>query len=189
MPRSAPNKLPASDSFPMLINPAVLPIITFDGEGCVLGHWHGVMLSVWATQTTLELATELEKLLVTATESSPKVSSVHVITTRFSLPPADVRAKLGALIKRYGDRLACSATMLAGTGFWASAIRGAVTGIQVLDLRRQRQRVFANLEELTDWVTPKHNEATGGNITSHELQHALAWMLERPSVRAERARP
>ena len=154
-----------------------------------MGHWHGVMATVWATRSTLELVAELEQLLVAASKRYPKISSVHVITSSFSLPPADVRAKLGGLTQRYGDRLVCSASMLAGTGFWASAIRGAVTSIQVFDLRRRRQRVFADLGELVDWVAPTHNEATGSTISPHELQHALTWMIERPSVRGESAEP
>ena len=183
MLRNPSNKAPASERIATSIPPAELPIITFAGEGCVMGHWHGVMSSVWATRTTFELVAEIEKLLVAVSKSYPKISAVHLITSSFSLPPADVRAKLGDLTQRYGDRLACSATMLGGTGFWASAIRGAVTGIQVIDLRRRRQRVFADLEELANWVAPKHNEATGSTITPQELRHALAWMLERPSVR------
>lgn len=189
MPRNPPNKSPASDRIATPIPWAELPIITFAGEGCVMGHWHGVMSSVWATRSTLELVVELEKLLVAASESYPKISSVHLITSSFSLPPADVRAKLGELTQRYGDRLACSATMLAGTGFWASAIRGAVTSIQVLDLHRRRQRVFADLEELANWVAPTHNAATGSAITPQGLRHALAWMLERPNVCGGRAQP
>jgi hypothetical protein len=187
MPRNPPNKSPSSDSIATPIPWAERPIITFAGEGCVMGHWQGVMSSVWSTRATLELVAELEKLLVAASERHPKISSVHLITSSFSLPPADVRAKLGTLTQRYGDRLACSATMLGGTGFWASAIRGAVTGIQVLDLHRRRQRVFANLEELAKWVAPTHNAATGSTITPQELRDALSWMLQRPSVRGERA--
>jgi hypothetical protein len=79
--------------------------------------------------------------------------------------------------------------MLAGTGFWASAIRGAVTGIQVFDLRRRRQRVFADLDELASWVAPMHAEAIGGTVAPPALRHALTWMLERANVRAEMARP
>jgi hypothetical protein len=187
MPPNPPNRAPAWDRIATPIRSGELPSVTFACDGCVMGHWHGVMTSVWATRTTLELVIEIEKLLVTLSETHPKISAVHLITTSFSPPPADVRARLGALTQRHGEMLVCSATMLGGTGFWASAIRGAVTGIQVLDLRRQRQRVFAELDELADWVVPRHNEATGSSITPHELRQALAWMLERPSVRAERA--
>ena len=187
MPRNVPNKTTSSDAIATPLPSAESPIITFADEGCVMGHWRGVMATIWETRATLELVVELERNLVAASKGHLKISSVHIIMSSFSLPPADVRAKMGVLAQRYGDRFVCSASLLAGTGFWASAIRGAVTGIQVFDLRRRRQRVFAELGELAAWVAPTHNEATGSTMSPHELEHALTWMLERSRVRGENA--
>ncbi len=160
-----------------------LPTITFAADGCALGIWRKVTVAVWTVQMTLELIAELEKLLKLAAGRYSTFSSVHLVRGSVRLPPADGRAALKDLTKRYGGRIVCRATMLDESGFWATAIRGIVTSLHVFEGRETRTRFFDDVHKLSDWAAPVHSVVTDDPVTPADLRRTLQWMLDRPSVR------
>jgi hypothetical protein len=53
--------------------------------------------------------------------------------------------------------------------------------------RRIRTRAFGDQSELVEWVAATHNSESQNPITPEQLSLALAWMRQRPAVRAHRA--
>lgn len=176
---------PEADVIATGLAPNQLPTITFAVDGCVMGHWHSILIGVWAIPSTLETVAELEKLTKLLCASWPKFSSIHLVIKRAPLPGAEVRAAYKEMLRRYSDRLACASLLLEGDGFWASAVRAFLTGILMFE-RRAEVRTFGHLEPLVEWMAQMHTAETDGRLTPGELRLALEWMLDRPTVREHR---
>jgi hypothetical protein len=163
-----------------------LPRITFASDGCVMGAWGSISLVVWATQATLPLAQEFEKLADEMFAAHARASSVHLIINAAPLPTAEARAVFNEVTERYVDRVGCTATMVEGDGFWASAMRSFLTGIFVIQRRPFPVKTVAHLEDLPGWLAPTHNAQTGEAIEPEQIERALAWLLDQPTVRGRR---
>jgi hypothetical protein len=79
--------------------------------------------------------------------------------------------------------------IVSGSGFWASAVRGIVTSVQVVAPHSIDLRVHANSAELLSWFPREHELQTGVAIQAAELQRELeqteAW--QRASMQAQSA--
>jgi hypothetical protein len=176
-----------SDTKPEL-SPAegALPTVFFVADGCVMGHWRNIAIVVWATQGTGALAAELVKLADMLNDKYPKTSSVHVILDAADMPDEDARVTFDNLVGKYARRLICAGVMIDGRGFWASAMRAIVMSFQLIERRRFHGNVFSNVRDLARWLTPLHVEASGEAFQPEQLESALNWMIEQPSVRKAR---
>jgi hypothetical protein len=165
--------------------PHELPVVTFAADGCVMGYWNGVSIVTWGTQATTALLAELEKMSEQLLAQKPRVSTVQMVVDGTPLPAADARAALGALTQRYAQHMVCAATLLQGSGFWASAIRSLITSMQMIERWRFETKTFADVKDVADWVAPLQAEETGDPIDPRELERVLRWMLaqERASLR------
>jgi hypothetical protein len=106
--------------------------------------------------------------------ANQKLSYVHLVTTKLALPDADTRAMLLDSTHRYATRTAISGVVVTGGGFWASAIRGFITGISVLAPRSLDLRIFAATDELVPWFPIEHAKRTGIQLDRNELLKVLA---------------
>ena len=164
--------------------PDAMPTLTCAVDGCVLGYWKRVLIGVWAIPSSMELVEEQDALMKQLSAPA-KLSSVHLVIKRAPLPAADVREAYQALTQRYADKIICSAILIEGDGFWASAVRAFMTGIEMLQ-RRMRTKAFGDLESLSAWVAQSRNAEASERIEAEELRGALEWMLEQPCVRSYR---
>jgi hypothetical protein len=85
------------------------------------------------------------------------------------LPPGDVRAGIGALMKRFDTRLAAAAIVHEGEGFKATAVRSIVTGLCMAARTTHPTRVFSQLEPASEWTTAMllaQNQAVASRLVS-----------------------
>jgi len=132
--------------------------------------FHNVMVVSWsgtAADAVRRLAPIADRLL-TRTRAD-KLSFVHLVPNNLAMPDAATRAALLELGHAYGDRTACIAVIVSGTGFWASAIRSVITGIRVLAPRAFDLRMHASLPELLQWFPEEHARKTGVTLEPSEL--------------------
>ena len=101
------------------------------------------------------------------------LSDVHVIGRQLGLPDAATRARLLEESRKATAHLAAVAAVIGGNGFWASAIRGLVTGMHVMLAGPFELRLFGENDDLADWLTRVHGQKTGTHIAVEQLRSAL----------------
>lgn len=77
-------------------------------------------------------------------------------------PPDDVHRKRSvALIDEQGERLACIAAVIEGSGFKAAIARSILSSMAILRRSRVPHRVFADVATASTWVATKVEVAAG----------------------------
>jgi hypothetical protein len=161
----------------------------FAADGCVMAHWRGIGIVVWATQATALHAQEMAKLSEEIGKTHTRGSNVSLAVNRAPLPTYEARRALHELTLRYEKNIICSATLIEGTGFWASAVRSLVTSLHLVGRWSFDLKTFSDIDTLSEWLAPIHTRATGTCIEPKELAGALAWVLAQPDIRDRCARP
>ncbi|HKU39347.1 MAG TPA: hypothetical protein VJR89_14395 [Polyangiales bacterium] len=127
--------------------------------------------------------------LLNALGGSTKVSYIHLIPFSLRLPDSEARAALQEITRDYGQHTACVGVVVSGSGFWASAVRGIVTGVQVIAPKSIDLRIHAQSSELLGWFPREHQLQTGVAIQGTELLRMIesTTARQRASLPAARA--
>jgi hypothetical protein len=160
-----------------LAAPRDLPKITYQNDECILASWQNIALCVWTNRAEVATVAELDKLVASLVAREAKVSAVHLAVRNSPLPTAETRAALQTFAERYSKHMAFSAILLDVHGFWASAIRGFVTGLRALVGFDMQVKIFSTVDELVAWMAPAHSSQTHVRVDSEELLRALVWLL------------
>jgi hypothetical protein len=140
--------------------------------------WQNVVVIVWSGKPSAEAAYMLgpitEQLI--ARTGAQQLSHVHIVPKKVELPDAATRAAFIDLTQKYGAQTACVGAILDGGGFWASAIRGFITGIRVLAPRTIDLRIHTEMSELAEWFPEEHARRTGVRIEAAELLRQLEYV-------------
>lgn len=125
-------------------------------------RFQNVAINVWTGQPTGEAVRCLAELTTLSRKTCPRgVSSIHWVVQGVGLPTPEAREGLRSLVLRDGDHIACVGVVLRGDGFWASALRSAVSGILLVGPRAPfPQRVYGSAEELAAWLPGEHVKRT-----------------------------
>ena len=133
--------------------------------------WRNVLVVSWSGKATPEAARSLgplvEKLMPRV--AAEQLSFIHMVPNNLPMPEADTRDALLELSRTYTQLTACVAVIIAGGGFWASAIRGFVTGIRVIAPREFDLRMHKSIAELLTWFPDEHARRTSVQLDPNEL--------------------
>lgn len=99
-------------------------------------------------------------------------SVVHLVNERVALPPSGTRPVLAKMMENT-EPLACTSVVIEGSGFWASAVRGFLTGMRLLGPSSFRMHEHATLADVVAWLPAEHEKLTGEHIDPEELAHCL----------------
>jgi hypothetical protein len=151
-------------------------LLLFDSQpgSYVFGAWKNVLIAVWAGQlggTSVERFTKSVDAM--STRRPGLRSNVHVITQGTALPTQEARAALVSSMTRYSGELACVAVVFLGSGFWASALRAAVTGMRFMAPRSFDFELFSSVDEASQWLPTNHKLMTGVSLDPVELRDVL----------------
>lgn len=117
------------------------------------------------------LAQVLDKLTANGTKHA---SALHVVHERVALPNAEVRGELISMLQDYARITGCVGVVLLGSGFWASAMRSALTGIRMIMPMGAPPLKFAqSVDEILPWFCATHEERTGLAPNPAQLGGAL----------------
>ena len=144
--------------------------------------WRNVFVISWLGKPTPESASSLGPLVeeLMPRIAAEKLSFIHLVPNNLPLPEADTREALLALSRTYKQITACVAVIIAGGGFWASAIRGFVTGIRVLAPREFDVRMYKSISELLSWFPDEHGRKTSVQLDATELAEQLERVASTP---------
>jgi hypothetical protein len=148
--------------------------------------WKNFTIVVWHE---LPEVSEVERLVRMGErrvrENPGKLSDVHLIARKIGLPGAAARSALTQASRSGSPHLAAVGVWLAGSGFWASALRSFVTSLSVLLRGPFELRIFGDLDELAAWLPPIHESRTGVAVGQAQLLE----VLRRAVARAEDQEP
>lgn len=154
------------------------------GPGYLFAAYQNILIASWTAQGTGPLIDALARVVAAFVVQHPEgISSIHLVAAGLPLANTEAREGLSALMKLHDRALACAGTVLDGTGFWASATRSVIMGLQLMTPSSFAMRTCATDAELTGWLLKHHADRTGVVIEQHALEKALA------EARALSARP
>ncbi|HKP60963.1 MAG TPA: hypothetical protein VJV78_29740 [Polyangiales bacterium] len=144
--------------------------------------WRNIALVAWQGRPTGPATRQLASItdhLLGQLDAGTKLSYIHLVPVGLGLPDADGRAALHEITQKHGQNTACVGVVVSGGGFWASAVRGIVTSVQVIAPRSVEMRIHAKSVELFSWFPKEHEQRTGVSIPWSELtepiDQAEAW--------------
>jgi hypothetical protein len=146
--------------------------------------WRNVIIASWfghpaSAPAVLHLATITEQVLERL--GPGRVSYVHLVPSGLALPDAQTRAAFLEITHKHAANTACVAVVIAGSGFWASAMRSFVTGFRMLAPRLFALRISAAVPELLPWFPEEHARFTGVQLDGDELVRQVEYALARGS--------
>jgi hypothetical protein len=145
------------------------------GPGYLFTAHHNVFIACWSAQGTGLLIAKLARTFAAFVAMHPKgVSNVHLIAAGLPLATSEARQALGALMKQYGGNVACVGTVLEGSGFWASATRGVIVGLQLLAPTSFAMQTCGTVSELVEWMPKPHAQRTGIVLEPRRFERAIA---------------
>lgn len=97
------------------------------------------------------------------------MSFVHIVTDSVGVPDPQTRSAILALGKRFENDVGPTAVVVGGEGFWASALRGAITGLWLAVPKSMPMRMCGSVEEVAAWLPARHAESNGVAIDADEL--------------------
>ncbi|MCB9659467.1 MAG: hypothetical protein H6726_17615 [Sandaracinaceae bacterium] len=152
-------------------SPASLTVLHQDATLSV-GAYANVHLCVYRGELTLsglETANDHHRALMAR---HPRTLVLGLAQHNLPLPSAEVRQRGAHLIDENGSHVLAAAMVLAGTGFWASAVRSVMTASFALARQPYPSKAFATGVEAGEWLS----RFDAGTVFGPE---ALAQALER----------
>lgn len=106
------------------------------------------------------------------------VVSIVLIDPSTKFPSEDMRRASVLVRKRTNRNVAGNVTIVAGEGFWASTVRGALTAIDFLATSPYESRVFRDPAEGVAWGVARTGGASSARVK--QLLEELDAMARRP---------
>jgi hypothetical protein len=151
-------------------------LIVFDAEPDCFAFcgYRNVTLSVWWLQATGPAVERMTTFARATMRNHPEgMSNIHIIKEGAQLPDAAGRKGLMELMRYHERDIACAAVVVGGGGFWASALRGAVTGMWLAAATPIDMRLMGTYEEVASWLPSKHQARTGVQLDPAALIDTL----------------
>jgi hypothetical protein len=133
-----------------------------------------VNITVWHASGDERAVRSIEDTLPARVARFPEgVSGVHIITESAGLPTSGARDALVESARKWGKLTAGVAVVIERAGFWGSALRSAVTGIQMVSKAEFPIRVVGSLREAAQWLPDVHEQRTGVALPRTRFAEAL----------------
>lgn len=125
-----------------------------------VGTWERVLLEVFFEGASSEgFLARIDAHRLLYQQYPDRVLSLSVIRAGSRLPEGDLRSEASRIMKQLAPRTQAIVVTLEGEGFWASAARGALTGIQLLAPGARNVRVAATVGEAAKMLAEDGGES------------------------------
>ena len=136
--------------------------------------WKNIAIIVWFDGPTLESLRSFERGSQEMIAEHPEgLSSINILVPGGRLPTPAARRELSRILDAHAPHHAGSAIVMRGDGFFASALRGLLTALQLLQRKTIPQQVFSDYETAVTWLLRLHAVRTTETLDSTELLAAL----------------
>lgn len=140
---------------------------------CALGMRENLTVIVWWTQATAEAVQRVARLTREVCVEHGRMSNVHLIRDGALVPTPQARNGFVRMMKEHAEQLANVAVVVGGSGFWASMMRSAVTGMRFVSPRTFELRLHAAPQEIVDWLPQAHLARCGNSLPGAALAEVL----------------
>jgi hypothetical protein len=155
--------------------PATFVEVLGQASGYLVSAHRNVLIACWTAQGTQPMVEAFAHIFDSfIARHAEGVSTVHLISAGLPLATAGAREVLSNLMKKHGNVIACVGTVLEGTGFWASATRGLIVGLQLVAPNTVAMRTYGSVPEVVAWLPKPHAQRTRVVIEPHELEQSIA---------------
>ena len=125
-----------------------------------------IWIDAGVTEGRSESLHRIAQLFAGALANEPSVSLLMIMQEGSRLPDGDTRESAAKLFNELGDRFKGLNVVLLGGGFWASALRSAITGIGLMLRQRASVRVFTALDSAAEHVAEQLGKFEAGALQS-----------------------
>lgn len=143
-----------------------------------------IAITTWLGQldvSSVELYARFINDFLARSAASGRGSIVHLVNERVGLPQSATRPVLAKMMENT-EPLACVSVVIEGSGFWASAVRGFLTGMRLLGPSTFRIHEHATIADVVAWLPAEHEKLSGEHIEPDELLRHLTvakrWQTE-----------
>jgi hypothetical protein len=125
--------------------------IVAQGATYLFASWRDAYILDWRGTVCVESLDASVDGARTMLRTHSRIATVNIIHPPMQLPTADLRDYAKKKMMESPDGVACHATIIPEAGFWASAMRGVITGLYMLDRTPFPRRVFGEVREAAIW--------------------------------------
>ncbi len=137
-------------------------------------YWRNVSIGVWSDQATLQAVQRIWPLTRhLITEYPAGHSNVAFVLDGVPAPLQEAQAELARLFNARHTQLTCTAVIVEGTGFWASAMQSSITSMQLTSGGSMRLRLHRSVDEVLEWLPALHLQRTGVELNPDDLRRVL----------------
>src|SRR5688572_27553194 len=160
-------------------NPEPVLLLDLDPGRFRYSVWRNITVGVWADQATGEAARRIIAISRSMAKNHTGGHSNIIFVLDGAPPPTPEANQIFAQVhdQKVSD-LVCMGIVVEGSGFWASAIRSAITGVRMSSASGIRMGVSDNVNQLMEWLPAEHSKRTGVTVTATELRPVLLSLRE-----------
>jgi hypothetical protein len=138
------------------------------------GGWKNLNIAVWENSASRSAVERLDRIVPARVKAlSQRLSTVHIATPGAGVPSSDARAAFADAAKRWAEITGCVSVVIEHAGFAASALRSAVTGIQLVSGAGFPMRAHKSIDEAVPWLVETHAQTTTVKLAAAELLAVL----------------
>jgi hypothetical protein len=141
---------------------------------CALGVRQNLTVIVWWTQATGAAVERVARLTREVSAQHGRLSNIHLIRDGALVPTPAARSGFVRMMKDHAEQLANVAVVVGGSGFWASMMRSAITGMRFVSPRTFELRLHADPREIMSWLPQAHLARCGTPLSDAALAELLA---------------
>jgi hypothetical protein len=138
--------------------------------------WGPLLGVVWRHETTVTAARALTFDLQKFAAGLPDGKGIlmTVVMPHAPLPSSDARQALSGILRVGADALICSAVVMEGDGFRASAVRSVATGLAIIARQPFPHRVFPRTDSALAWFAQELRTRSSVSLDIEQLGRDLS---------------
>lgn len=154
------------------------PKLVFSDDQHALWTWRNLLIQAAFTGTTPSGVAVLRDHVESLCAARPDgVAVVTLVPAGCPIPSPTTRAAISSLLRRMGELpIRGFGLVLAGSGFWAAAARGASAGMLMAARSSCASKLFATADEAAPWLEVQAGRA--GAWSADDLARAWSPCLE-----------
>lgn len=126
------------------------------GDNHRIVQWRNVLVTHWFAAVTSAALDRCESASFDLVKRhTGGIVVLNVVDYGLPMPTNDVRKRASDVLAATGEHVLCTATVVRGDGFWASAGRAMVATITLFSRARHPHKVFATPTEGATWCADK----------------------------------
>ncbi len=153
----------------------------------VFATYSNVNILVWVGSASGAITDRIERIVAQQVPANPQgLSTVHVMTTLSTPPDAEARHGFAETARRWEHTIMCVSLVIEREGFWGSAMRSALTGIQMLvSPGHYPIKVHSSIAEAAVWLPKNHLARSGVKLDPEDFLSVLHAVRERAMEHAK----